>query len=117
MENGGSGNFGSGDDFMGGSVMNITKPNKEDIDAVWELVEFLNKIAQGLNPLYQPDDPEDEDDFEYLSNAPADEVFEALEYKSANANLPWIMTVLDTLRSSSNDIVDQESNGNGKSQF
>ena len=89
--------------------MKITKPNKEDLDAVWELVAFLNKIAQGLNPIYQPADPEDEDDFEYLSNAPADEVFEALEYKSANANLPWIMTVLDTLLSSSNDIVDQES--------
>lgn len=89
--------------------MNITRPNKEDLDAVWELVAFLNKIAQGLNPVYQPADPEDEDDFEYLSNAPADEVFEALEYKSANANLPWIMTVLDTLLSSSNDIVDQES--------
>ncbi|MGN6898146.1 hypothetical protein, partial [Neisseria sp. P0015.S002] len=35
--------------------------------------------------------------------------FEALEYKYANANLPWIMTVLDTLLSSNNDIVDQES--------
>lgn len=89
--------------------MNITKPNKEDLDAVWELVAFLNKIAQGLNPVYQPADPEDEDDFEYLSNAPADEVFEALEYKSANANLPWIMTVLDTLLSPRNCIVDQES--------
>ena len=89
--------------------MNITRPNKEDLDAVWELVAFLNKIEQGLNPVYQPADPEDEDDFEYLSNAPADGVFEALEYKSANANLPWIMTVLDTLLSSSNDIVDQES--------
>lgn len=89
--------------------MKITRPNKEDLDAVWELVAFLNKIAQGLNPIHQPADPEDEDDFEYLSNAPADEVFEALEYKSANANLPWIMTVLDTLLSSSNDIVDQES--------
>ena len=89
--------------------MNITRPNKEDLDAVWELVAFVNKIAQGLNPIYQPADPEDEDDFEYLSNAPADEVFEALEYKSANANLPWIMTVLETLLSSNNDIVDQES--------
>nr|DAQ35162.1 MAG TPA: hypothetical protein [Bacteriophage sp.] len=89
--------------------MNITKPDKEDLDAVWELVAFLNKIAQGLNPVYQPADPEDEDDFEYLSDAPADEVFEALEYKSSNANLPWIMTVLDTLLASSNDIVDQES--------
>lgn len=89
--------------------MNITRPNKEDLDTVWELVAFLNKIAQGLNPVYQPANPEDEDDFQYLSDAPADEVFEALEYKSANANLPWIMTVLDTLLSSSNDIVDQES--------
>lgn len=89
--------------------MNITRPNKEDLDAVWELVAFLNKIAQGLNPVYQPADPVDEDDFQYLSDAPVDEVFEALEYKSANANLPWIMTVLDTLLSSSNDIVDQES--------
>lgn len=89
--------------------MNITRPNKEDLDAAWELVAFLNKIAQGLNPVYQPADPEDEDDFEYLSDAPADEVFEALECKSDNANLPWIMTVLDTLLSSSNDIVDQES--------
>ena len=89
--------------------MNIARPNKEDLDAVWELVAFLNKIEQGLNPIHQPADPEDEDDFEYLSNAFADEVFEALEYKSANANLPWIMTVLDTLLSSNNDIVDQES--------
>lgn len=89
--------------------MNITRPNKEDLDTVWELFAFLNKIAQGLNPVYQPANPEDEDDFQYLSDAPADEVFEALEYKSANANLPWIMTVLDTLLSSSNDIVDQES--------
>ena len=89
--------------------MNIARPNKEDLDAVWELVAFLNKIEQGLKPIYQPADPEDEDDFEYLSNAPADEVFEALGYKSANANLPWIMTVLDTLLSSNNDIVDQES--------
>lgn len=89
--------------------MNIAKPNKEDLDAVWELVAFLNKIAQGLNPIYQPADPEDEDDIEYLSNAPADEVFEALEYKSAKANLPWIMTVLDTLLYENNDIVDQES--------
>ena len=89
--------------------MNIARPNKEDLDAVWELVAFLNKIAQGLNPVYQPANPEDEDDFEYLSNAPADEVFEALEYKSDNANLPWIMTVLDTLLSSNNEIVDQES--------
>ena len=47
--------------------MNIAKPNKEDLDAVWELVAFLNKIEQGLNPIYQPADPEDEDDFEYLS--------------------------------------------------
>ena len=89
--------------------MNITRPNKDDLDAAWELVAFLNKIAQGLNPVYQPADPEDEDDFEYLSNVPADEVFEALEYKSANANLPWIMTVLDTLLSPRNGIVDQES--------
>lgn len=89
--------------------MNIARPNKEDLDAVWELVAFLNKIEQGLNPIYQPADPEDEDDFEYLSDAPADEVFEALEDKSADANLPWIMIVLDTLLSSNNDIVDQES--------
>ena len=89
--------------------MKITKPNKEDLDAVWELVAFLNKIAQGLNPVYEPADPEDEDDFEYLSNAPADEVFEALEYKSSNADLPWIMTVLDILLSPRNGIVDQES--------
>lgn len=89
--------------------MNITRPNKEDLDAVWELVAFLNKIEQGLNPIYQPADPEDEDDFQYLSDAPADEVFEALEYKSTKAGLSWIMTVLDTLLSSSNDIVDQES--------
>jgi len=39
----------------------------------------------------------------------ADEVFEALEAKSANAGLSWIMTVLDILLSSNNDIVDQES--------
>lgn len=89
--------------------MNIARPNKEDLDAVWELVAFLNKIEQGLNPIYQPTDPEDEDDFEYLSDAPADEVLEALESKSANACLSWIMTVLDTLLSSNNDIVDQES--------
>ena len=80
--------------------MNIARPNKEDLDAVWELVAFLNKIEQGLNPIYQPADPEDEDDFEYLSDAPADEVFEALEAKSTNAGLSWIMTVLDTLLSS-----------------
>ena len=36
-------------------------------------------------------------------------MFEALEYKSTKAGLSWIMTVLDTLLSSSNDIVDQES--------
>lgn len=89
--------------------MNIAKPNKEDLDSVWELVAFLNKIEQGLNPIYQPADPDDEDDFEYLSDAPADELFEALEDKSADANLPWIMTVLDTLLSSNNDIIDQES--------
>lgn len=89
--------------------MNIARPNKEDLDAVWELVAFLNKIEQGLNPIYQSANPEDEDDFEYLSDAPADEVFEALEDKSADANLPWIMTVLDTLLSSNNDIIDQES--------
>ena len=89
--------------------MNIARPNKEDLDAVWELVAFLNKIEHGLNPICQPADPEDEDDFEYLSDAPADEVFEALEYKSANAGLAWIMTVLDILLSSNNDIVDQES--------
>lgn len=89
--------------------MNITRPNKEDLDAAWELVAFLNKIEQGLNPIYQPADPEDEDDFQYLSDAPADEVFEALESKSTKAGLSWIMTVLETLLSSSNDIVDQES--------
>ena len=89
--------------------MNITRPNKEDLDAVWELVAFLNKIEQGLNPIYQPADPEDEDDFQYLSDAPADEVFEALEYKSTKAGLSWIMTVLDTLLSPRNGIVDQES--------
>ena len=89
--------------------MNIARPNKEDLDAVWELVAFLNKIEQGLNPIYQSANPEDEDDFEYLRDAPADEVFEALEDKSADANLPWIMTVLDTLLSSNNDIIDQES--------
>lgn len=38
--------------------MNIARPNKEDLDAVWELVAFLNKIEQGLNPIYQPADPE-----------------------------------------------------------
>lgn len=89
--------------------MNIARPNKEDFDAVWELVSFLNKIEQGLNPIYQPADPDDEDDFEYLSDAPADEVFEALESKYTDAGLPWIMAVLDTLLSSNNDIVDQES--------
>ena len=90
--------------------MNITRPNKDDLDAAWELVAFLNKIEQGLNPIYQPADPEDEDDFQYLSDAPADEVFEALESKSTKAGLSWIMTVLDTLLSSNNDIIDQESN-------
>ena len=89
--------------------MNIARPNKEDLDSVWELVAFLNKIEQGLNPISHPADPDDEDDFEYLSDAPADELFEALEDKSADANLPWIMTVLDTLLSSNNDIIDQES--------
>ncbi len=44
--------------------MNITRPNKDDLDAAWELVAFLNKIEQGLNPIYQPADPEDEDDFQ-----------------------------------------------------
>lgn len=89
--------------------MNIVKPNKEDFDAVLELVSFLNKIVHGLNPIYQPADPEDGDDIKYLSNAPADEVFKALGYKYVNADLPWIMTVLNTLLSSNNDIVDQES--------
>lgn len=89
--------------------MNIARPNKEDLDAVWDLVAFLSKIEQGLNPIYQPADPEDEDDFEYMSDAPAYEVFKALKYKAENADLTWIMTVLDTLLSSNNDIVDQES--------
>ncbi|WP_323175896.1 hypothetical protein, partial [Neisseria cinerea] len=56
--------------------------------AVGELVAFLNKRAHGWDSGYQPDDPGDEDDFECLSNAPADAVFEALEYKSAHADLP-----------------------------
>lgn len=89
--------------------MNIAKPRKEDLEAVWELVAFLNKMAQGLNPTYQPADPEDEDDFEYLSAAPADTVFEALESLTDDANLPWIMSVLDTLLSENNNIIDQES--------
>jgi hypothetical protein len=89
--------------------MNITRPNKDDLDAAWELVAFLSKIEQGLNPIYQPADPEDEDDFEYMSDAPAYEVFKALKYKAESADLTWIMTVLDTLLSSDNDIVDQES--------
>ena len=109
LENGGVVNTDNGNRSLGGNTMNIARPNKEDLDAVWELVAFLNKIEQGLNPIYQPADPEDEDDFEYLSDAPADEVLEALESKSANAGLSWIMTVLDTLLSSNNDIVDQES--------
>jgi hypothetical protein len=92
-----------------GNVMNIAKPRKEDLEAVWELVAFLNKMAQGLNPTYQPADPEDEDDFEYLSAAPADTVFEALESLTDDANLPWIMCVLDTLLSENNNIIDQES--------
>lgn len=89
--------------------MNITRPNKEDLDAAWDLVAFLSKIEQGLNPIYQPADPEDEDDFEYMSDAVAYEVYKALKYKADNADLTWIMTVLDTLLSPNNDIVDQES--------
>ena len=89
--------------------MNITRPNKEDLDAAWDLVAFLSKIEQGLNPIYQPADPEDEDDFEYMSDVVAYEVYKALKYKADNADLTWIMTVLDTLLSSNNDIVDQES--------
>ena len=88
--------------------MNIARPNKEDLGAVWELVAFLNKIEQGLNPIYQPADPEDEDDFEYLSDAPADEVYAAVEHQSATAGMPWILTVMYPLLSSNNEIVDQE---------
>lgn len=86
--------------------MNIARPEEKDLQAVWNLINILNTVSYELNPLKPIND---DGDFEYLEDDDKAKVLEKIIEEYENCDIQWLMTVLETLLSPKNKIIDQES--------
>lgn len=86
--------------------MNIARPEEKDLQAVWNLIKILNTVSYELNPLKPIND---DGDFEYLEDDDKAKVLDKIIEEYENCNIQWLMTVLETLLSPKNKIIDQES--------
>lgn len=86
--------------------MKITRPEQEDLDAAFDFVGMMKAVAEfDLNPLER----DEFDECRFLEDEDKAEVLDALCEKFNNCDLEWLMTVLNTLLSPQNGIVNQES--------
>lgn len=86
--------------------MNIAKPEKQDLEAVWNLIRMLNTLSYEQNPLKPVGD---DGDYEWLEDQDKAAVLDAVMEAYDNCSLGWLMMVLETLLSPENKIIDQES--------
>lgn len=86
--------------------MNIARPEEKDLQAVWNLINILNTVSYELNPLKPIND---DGDFEYLEDDDKAKVLDKIIEEYENCDIQWLMTVLETLLSPKNKIIDQES--------
>ncbi|STZ76311.1 hypothetical protein [Bergeriella denitrificans] len=85
--------------------MKISKPNEKDLAAAWAFIRNLNLVSYGMNPLKPIGD---DGDYETLEDEDRGEVLDALIEAYDNCDIQWLMTVLETLLSPENKIIDQE---------
>lgn len=85
--------------------MKIARPKKEDLQAVWNLINILNTVSHGLNPLKPINDDED---FEFLKDDDKAKVLDKIVELYESRRIQWLMIVLETLLSPDNKIIDQE---------
>lgn len=85
--------------------MNIAKPEKQDLAAVWKLIGMLNLVSYELNPLKPIGD---EGDYESLEDGDKAEVLDDIIEAYEDSGLQWLMTVLETLLSPENGLINQE---------
>lgn len=86
--------------------MNIARPEEKDLQAVWNLINILNTVSYELNPLKPIND---DGDFEFLEDDDKAKVLDKIIEEYENCDIQWLMTVLETLLSPKNKIIDQES--------
>lgn len=86
--------------------MEIAKPEKQDLEAVWNLIRMLNTLSDEQNPLKPVGD---DGDYEWLGDQDKAAVLDAVIEAYENCSLGWLMTALETLLSTENKIIDQES--------
>lgn len=85
--------------------MKIARPKEEDLQAVWDLINILNTVSYELNPLKPIND---DGDFEFLEDDDKAKVLDKIVEEYENCGIQWLMTVLETLLSPVNKIIDQE---------
>lgn len=86
--------------------MNIARPEEKDLQDVWNLINILNTVSYELNPLKPIND---DGDFEFLEDDDKAKVLDKIIEEYENCDIQWLMTVLETLLSPKNKIIDQES--------
>lgn len=85
--------------------MKIAKPEEKDLQAVWNLINILNTVSYELNPLKPIND---DGDFEFLEDDDKAKVLDKIVELHESCDIQWLMTVLETLLSPANKIIDQE---------
>lgn len=85
--------------------MKIARPEEKDLQAVWNLINILNTVSYELNPLKPIND---DGDFEFLEDDDKAKVLDKIVELHESCDIQWLMTVLETLLSPDNKIIDQE---------
>ena len=85
--------------------MKIERPEEKDLQAVWNLINILNTVSYELNPLKPIND---DGDFEFLEDDDKAKVLDKIVELHESCDIQWLMTVLETLLSPDNKIIDQE---------
>ena len=84
--------------------MKIEKPEKQDLEAVWKFIGMLNTASYELNPLK----PMEDGDFHPLEDGDKSDVLDGIITAYEDSGLQWLMSVLETLLSPANGIINQE---------
>lgn len=87
--------------------MKIARPEEKDLQAAWNLIHILNTVSYELNPLKPINN---DGDFEFLEDEDKAKVLDKIVEEYENCDIQWLMTVLETLLSPDNKIIDQEAN-------
>lgn len=85
--------------------MKIERPEKKDLQDVWNLINILNTVSYELNPLKPINN---DGDFEFLEDDDKAKVLDKIVEEYENCGIQWLMIVLETLLSPDNKIIDQE---------